>query len=132
MREQKRALNKTSRLPRRYDYLSQEDRIEWMPSIEPIIPEKLPRYTQHSPVRQGTINNTETNILNTRVSRPETSQKPVWIVKLDFQRTQVMFDSTINIYQVDDYDRKIEKTWTRLTQLEKVKTSDWKLGVSLI
>ena len=75
MREQKRALNKTSRLPRRYDYLSQEDRIEWMPSIEPIIPEKLPRYTQHSPVRQGTINNTETNILNTRVSRPETSQK---------------------------------------------------------
>ena len=43
-----------------------------------------------------------------------------------------MFDSTINIYQVDDYDRKIEKTWTRLTQLEKVKTSDWKLGVSLI
>lgn len=101
MREQKRALNKTSRLPRRYDYLSQEDRIEWMPSIEPIIPEKLPRYTQHSPVRQGTINNTETNILNTR-------------------RTQVMFDSTINIYEVDDYDRKIEKTWTRLTQLEKL------------
>ena len=42
------------------------------------------------------------------------------LVKLDFQRTQVMFDSTINIYEVDDYDRKIEKTWTRLTQLEKV------------
>ena len=146
MREQKRALNKTSRLPRRYDYLSQEDRIEWMPSIEPIIPEKLPRYTQHSPVRQGTINNTETNILNTRVSSSSLKVKAkqkirtkearklsldnsvrlsernflAQLVKLDFQRTQVMFDSTINIYEVDDYDRKIEKTWTRLTQLEKV------------
>merc|ERR1712177_180995 len=69
MREQKRQLAKAtkSHLPRRYDYLSHEDRIEWMPSIEPIIPEKLPRYNNsHSPVRQGTINNTETNILNTR------------------------------------------------------------------
>ena len=76
MREQKRALAKTkSHVPRsRYNYLSHEDRIEWMPSIEPIIPEKLPRYTSgHSPVRvrttTGTINNTETNIMNTRVSR---------------------------------------------------------------
>lgn len=108
MREQKRALAKTkSHKPRsRYDYLSHEDRIEWMPSIEPIIPEKLPRYTNsgpHSPVRSrtGTINNTETNIMNTR-------------------RTHVMFDSCINIYEVDDYDRTIEKTWTRLSQLEKL------------
>ena len=31
-----------------------------------------------------------------------------------------MFDSCINIYEIDDYDRTIEKTWTRLTQLEKV------------
>lgn len=104
MREQKRQLAKAtkSHLHRRFDYLNHEDKIEWMPSIEPIIPEKLPRYTNsHSPVRQGTINNTETNILNTR-------------------RTHVMFDSCINIYEIDDYDRTIEKTWTRLTQLEKL------------
>lgn len=99
MREQKRG----KAALRRYDYLSQEDKIEWMPSIEPIIPEKLPRYTNNTTaqVRHGTINNTETNIMNLR-------------------RTQVMFDSRINIYEVDDYDRKTEKTWTRLSQLEKL------------
>lgn len=99
MREQKRG----KAALRRYDYLSQEDKIEWMPSIEPIIPEKLPRYTNNTTaqVRHGIINNIETNIMNTR-------------------RTQVMFDSRINIYEVDDYDRKTEKTWTRLSQLEKL------------
>ena len=37
-----------------------------------------------------------------------------------FQRTTVLFNNYVDIYEVDDYDRKIEKTWTRLSQLEKV------------
>jgi len=39
---------------------------------------------------------------------------------IKFQRTTVLFNNYVDIYEVDDYDRKIEKTWTRLSQLEKV------------
>ena len=52
MREQKRGLRVGG--PRRYEYLN-EDKIEWMPSVDPIIPEKLPRYERY----------TATNISNT-------------------------------------------------------------------
>ena len=55
MREQKRGLRVGG--PRRYEFLN-EDKIEWMPSVDPIIPEKLPRYERY----------TATNISNTNIS----------------------------------------------------------------
>ena len=54
MREQKRGLRVGG--PRRYEFLN-EDKIEWMPSVDPIIPEKLPRYERHT-----------ANISNTNIS----------------------------------------------------------------
>ena len=45
MREQKRGLRVGG--PRRYEFLN-EDKIEWMPSVDPIIPEKLPRYERYT------------------------------------------------------------------------------------
>ena len=54
MREQKRGLRVGG--PRRYEFLN-EDKIEWMPSVDPIIPEKLPRYERYT-----------ANISNTNIS----------------------------------------------------------------
>lgn len=54
MREQKRGLRVGG--PRRYEFLN-EDKIEWMPSVDPIIPEKLPRYERFT-----VTNNSNTNI----------------------------------------------------------------------
>lgn len=83
---------------RRYGDFLKEDKIEWMPSInievEPI--KKIPRIQNKT-----IINNTEININNTK-------------------RTTVLFNSCVDIFEVEDYDRKIEKTWTRLSQLEKL------------
>lgn len=105
LREQKRAkLEKMGkehlapRATRRYGDLLKEDKIEWMPSInvevEPI--KKIPRIQNKT-----VINNTEINISNTK-------------------RTTVLFNSCVDIFEVEEYDRKIEKTWTRLSQLEKL------------
>ena len=42
------------------------------------------------------------------------------VLTVSVQRTTVLFNNYVDIYEIDDYDRKIEKTWTRLSQLEKV------------
>lgn len=37
------------------------------------------------------------------------------------QRPAVIFNEFVDIYEIDDYDRKVDKSWTRLTQIEKLK-----------
>lgn len=99
LREQKRGLSKLG--SRRYEFLN-ENKIEWMPSVDPIIPEKQPRYTVGQTAqtpRTGFIKSFDSS--NTK-------------------RTTVLFNNYVDIYEVADYDRKIEKTWTRLSQLEKL------------
>jgi len=137
MREQKRGLRVGG--PRRYEFLN-EDKIEWMPSVDPIIPEKLPRYERFT-----VTNNSNTNIsdrsnigganihagtntigshgLSNGGSSPNHRTgfiKSSGSDTSNTRRTTVLFNNYVDIYEVDDYDRKIEKTWTRLSQLEKL------------
>lgn len=144
MREQKRGLRVGG--PRRYEFLN-EDKIEWMPSVDPIIPEKLPRYERYT---ANTVSNTDrsnigganihagTNTIGSNGLSSHGSStfgqnhgqnhpnhrtgfiKSSGLDTSNTRRTTVLFNNYVDIYEVDDYDRKIEKTWTRLSQLEKL------------
>lgn len=37
-----------------------------------------------------------------------------------FDRPAVLFNDFVDIYEIDDYDRKVDKVWTRLTSYEKL------------
>jgi len=37
------------------------------------------------------------------------------------KRPAVIFNEFVDIFEVDDYDRKVDKSWTRLTQIEKLR-----------
>lgn len=131
MREQKRGLRVGG--PRRYEFLN-EDKIEWMPSVDPIIPEKLPRYERYTATNISNTNISDRSNIggvnihagsNTIGSINQSNHRTGFIKSsgLDTsntRRTTVLFNNYVDIYEVDDYDRKIEKTWTRLSQLEKL------------
>lgn len=55
------------------------------------------------------------------LSNRSSSQLSRICVKDTLKRPAVIFNEFVDIYEVEDYDRKVDKSWTRLTQIEKLK-----------
>jgi hypothetical protein len=106
-----------------FDFELLDEPIDWRPSSLLATP-SIPIRTTFGSVRTSSIPKfpsktprTASKVVFPLVEFPLTSGSSSPPAK----RPAVIFNDLVDIYEVDDYDRKVDKKWTRLTQIEKLK-----------
>lgn len=81
----------------------------------------VPVRTKFSTVRASSVNARITSKSYLPKTMSKTNLYPLSTPTPPKRSSAVIFNEFVDIYEIDDYDRKVDKSWTRLTQIEKLK-----------